>query len=326
MGTPGFIRRLVQKALRRSGKLVSLEGISRYRIAKAFYLFRLSLLLYLRDGLLMGLGIVCAGFGLEGFLLPNEFIDGGVTGISLMVAEITGQPLPLLIVLINIPFLVIGYRHIGPSFAFRSALAIAGLALALVLIPFPVITSDKLLVATFGGFFLGAGIGMAIRGGAVLDGTEVLAIFLSRNTGLTVGDVILMFNLMIFSVAAYLLSMEIALYAVLTYLAASRTVDFVVEGVEEYVGVTIVSSHYEEIRQMIVNEMRRGVTVYGGLRGHGKRGERQHTEILYIVITRLEITRLKNEIHKIDPNAFLTTVIVRDIRGGIVKKRPMTGH
>lgn len=305
---------------------MGLEQVSRYRLAKAFFQLRLTVLLHIRDGLLMAIGIACAGFGLEGFLLPNAFIDGGVTGISLLVAKISGQPLSLLIVLINIPFILIGLRQIGPSFAIRSILAIAGLALALETIPFPVITSDKLLVATFGGFFLGAGIGMAIRGGAVLDGTEVLAIYLSRRTGLTVGDVILMFNILIFSVAAYLMSIEIALYAILTYLAASRTVDFVVEGVEEYVGVTIVSSHYEEIRLMIVNKMRRGVTVFGGLRGHGKRGELQHTEILYIVITRLEIARLKNEIQLIDPNAFLSTVIVRDIRGGKVKKRPMAGH
>lgn len=305
---------------------MGLEQVSRYRLAKAFFQLRLMVLLHIRDGLLMAIGIACAGFGLEGFLLPNAFIDGGVTGISLLVAKISGQPLSLLIVLINIPFILIGLRQIGPSFAIRSILAIAGLALALETIPFPVITSDKLLVATFGGFFLGAGIGMAIRGGAVLDGTEVLAIYLSRRTGLTVGDVILMFNILIFSVAAYLMSIEIALYAILTYLAASRTVDFVVEGVEEYVGVTIVSSHYEEIRLMIVNKMRRGVTVFGGLRGHGKRGELQHTEILYIVITRLEIARLKNEIQLIDPNAFLSTVIVRDIRGGKVKKRPMAGH
>jgi uncharacterized membrane-anchored protein YitT (DUF2179 family) len=167
---------------------------------------------------------------------------------------------------------------------------------------------------------------MAIRGGAVLDGTEVLAIYLSRKTGLTVGDVILMFNIIIFAVAAYLLSVEIALYAILTYLAASRTVDFVVEGVEEYLGVTIISTHHAEIRVMIVEKMQRGVTVYAGLSGHGKRGNSQHTEILYIVVTRLEITRLKNEVQKIDPNAFLSTVIVRDIRGGIVKKRPMSGH
>ncbi len=306
--------------------MMHLDELSRYRMAKAFYLLRLQTLLLIRDGALLIMGVVSAGFGLKGFLLPNAFIDGGVTGISLLVAKISELPLSILIVVINIPFLVIGYRQIGPVFALRSILAIAGLALALELIPFPIITSDKLLVATFGGFFLGAGIGLAIRGGAVLDGTEVLAIYLSRKTGLTVGDVILMFNILIFSVAAYLLSVETALYAILIYLAASRTVDFIVEGVEEYVGVTVVSSHYEEIRRMIVEKLRRGVTVYGGMSGHGKRGELKHTQILYIVITRLEIARLKNEIQKIDPNAFLTTVVVRDIRGGMVKKRPMAEH
>lgn len=323
---PNLVQRFLFKAFLRSKRFVGLEEISPYRFAKAFYVFRLTILFALRDILLAGLGILSAGFGLQGFLLPNRFIDGGVTGISLLMAEISGYSLSVLIVLINIPFLLLGWRQIGVSFAIRSALAIAGLAIVVAFFPFPIITSDKLLVAAFGGFFLGAGIGLAIRGGSVLDGTEVLAIYLSRRTGLTVGDVILLFNLVIFSVAAYLLGVETALYAILTYLAASRTVDFVVEGVEEYVGVTIVSSHYDEIRRMIATTMRRGVTVYRGLRGHGKRGELQHTEILFAVVTRLEVARLKNEIHKIDPNAFVATVIVRDIRGGIVKKRPVPGH
>ncbi len=321
-----FLRRVLLDTLRRSGNLVGLENISRYRVAKAFFLLRLTFLFRLRDLLLVSTGILSAGFGLEGFLLPNGFIDGGVTGISLLTAKVSAYPLPWLIVLINIPFLYLAYRQIGNSFTLRSALAITGLALAIALVPFPVITSDKLLVATFGGFFLGAGIGLAIRGGAVLDGTEVLAIFLSRRTGLTVGDVILVFNILIFSVAANLLGIEVALYAILTYLAASKTVDFVVEGVEEYIGVTIVSSHHEEIRQMIVGKIRAGVTIYRGLRGHGKRGDLFHTEILFTVVTRLEIARLQNEVRKIDPNAFVATHVVQGIRGGIVKKRPMAGH
>lgn len=321
-----ILRRVLSDALRRSGNYVSLDAVSRYRIAKAFYLLRLTFLFRLRDLGLAGLGILSAGFGLEGFLLPNGFIDGGVTGISLLVAKTTGISLSLLIVLINIPFLVMAYLNFGRSFALRSALAIAGLAAVIVLVPYPVVTSDKLLVATFGGFFLGAGIGLAIRGGGVLDGTEVLAVILSRKTGLTVGDVILLFNIVIFSVAAYLLGVEVALYAILTYLAASKTVDFVVEGVEEYIGVIIVSSHHEEIRLMLVEKMRRGVTMYTGLRGHGKRTELHRTEILFSVVTRLEIARLQNEIKKIDPNAFVATHLVQSIRGGIVKKRPMADH
>jgi uncharacterized membrane-anchored protein YitT (DUF2179 family) len=316
-----LLYRVLSDILRRSGNFISLEAVSRYRIAKAFYILRLTFFFRLRDAFLAGLGILSAGFGLKGFLLPNGFIDGGVTGISLLVAKVTGMALPLLIILINIPFLAMGYRLFGRSFALRSILAIAGLAAAISLIPYPVVTSDKLLVATFGGFFLGAGIGLAIRGGAVLDGTEVLAVNLSRKTGLTVGDIIMVFNIFIFAVAAYLLGVEVALYAILTYLAASKTVDFVVEGVEEYMGVVIVSSHHEEIRQMIVDKMRSGVTIYNGHRGHGKRGELMHTEILFTVVTRLEIARLQNEIHKIDPIAFVATHLVQSIRGGIVKKR-----
>ena len=321
-----FVKRILSDALRRSGDFMGLETASRYRVAKAFYVVRLTFLLRLRAVVLARLGVMSAGFGLRGFLLPNDFIDGGVTGISLLVAAVSDGPLPLLIVLINIPLIVLGYRQFSFSFAARSILAIAGLALVIAIIPFPVITSDKLLVAVFGGFFLGAGIGLAMRGGAVLDGTAVLEICLSRKTGLTVGDVILLFNILIFSVAAYLLGIEVALYAILTYLSASKTVDFVVEGVEEYLGVTIVSSHHEEIRLMIVEKIRRGVTVYSGLRGHGKRGELFHTEILFTVVTRLEIARLQNEIQKIDPNAFVATHSIRDTRGGIIKKRPMAEH
>lgn len=321
-----YLRQVLSNTLRRGGNFASLESASRYRVAKAFYVLRLTFFHRLKAVLLAGVGVMSAGFGLEGFLLPNGFIDGGVTGISLLVAKMSGWSLSVLIVLINIPFIVLGFRQISFSFAIRSILAIAGLALVVALVPFPVITSDKLLVATFGGFFLGAGIGLAIRGGAVLDGTEVLAIFLGRKTGLSVGDVILLFNIVIFSVAAWLLGIEVALYAILTYLSASKTVDFVVEGVEEYLGVTIVSSHHEEIRMMIVEKIRRGVTVYTGLRGHGKRGELFHTEILYTVVTRLEIARLKNEVQKIDPNAFLATHSVRDAHGGIITKRPMAEH
>lgn len=299
---------------------------SRYRAARAFRRARLWLLHGLRDGMLIVLGIAAAGLGLEGFLLPNNFIDGGVTGISLLVAAVTPWSLPLLLVIINLPFIAVAYRQIGRGFAIKSALGIVGLSLALWLVHFPRVTDDPLLIATFGGFFLGVGIGFAVRGGAVLDGTEVLAIFLSRKMGLTIGDILLIFNVIIFAVAAYLLSIETALYAILTYLAASKTVDFVVEGVEEYIGVTIVSSRHEEIRTFIVEQMGRGVTVYSGLRGHGKRGALTQTEIIFTVITRLEIARLQSAVRQIDPAAFVAMHSVRDTSGGIIKKRAWKEH
>jgi uncharacterized membrane-anchored protein YitT (DUF2179 family) len=304
----------------------SIEVVSRYRVAKAFYQIQVYARQIASDALLGGIGVVVAGLGLKSFLLPSHFIDGGVTGISLLVSATTGLPLSLLIVLINIPFVLLAYKQIGPSFAIKSMLAIAGLAIAVVAIPYPVITTDKLLIATFGGFFLGSGIGLAIRGGAVLDGTEVLAIYVSRRTSLSVGDVILLFNIVIFSVAAYLLGYETAMYAVLTYLAASKTVDFIIEGVEEYVGVTIISSHYDEVCQFIVLELNAGVTAYAGHRGHGKRGVSSQSEIIYTVVTRLEIARLQHGVERIDPNAFIVMGNVRGVRGGSIRKRAGDFH
>jgi uncharacterized membrane-anchored protein YitT (DUF2179 family) len=299
-------------------------SFSTYDQGKEVYKLKVSLVHLLKSILLISIGVLSAGFGLESFLLPNSFIDGGVTGISLLTSELTKVSLPLLIVIINMPFLVLGYKQLGATFAIKSIIAIFALALVITFIPYPIITSDKLLVSVFGGFFLGAGIGFAVRGGAVLDGTEVLAIYLTKKTGLTMGDIILVFNILIFSVAAYLLSIETALYSILTYMAAAKTVDFVVEGVEEYIGVTIISAHSDEIRLMITEKMGRGVTIYTGKRGYGKRGENlNEVDIVYSVVTRLEISKLQVEVEKIDPNAFMVMNSVKDTKGGIIKKRPL---
>jgi len=269
------------------------------------------------------IGVISAGFGLKGFLLPNSFIDGGAMGISLLISETTGFSLSMLIIIVNLPFIILGYSNIGKQFAIKSILAIIALALTVHFIPYPLITSDKLLIAVFGGFFLGGGIGMAIRGGAVIDGTEVLAIFVSRKVGATVGDVIIVINIMIFSAAAYLLGVEIALYSMITYIAASKTLDFIIEGIEEYIGVTIVSPHNEEIKRMIIHDIGRGVTIYKGERGFGKTGESQEMDIVYSVITRLDINKLNTEVQKIDPNAFVVMHSVKDIKGGMIKRRPL---
>ena len=278
----------------------------------------------LKDVVFITLGIVSAGFGLKGFLLPNSFIDGGAMGISLLISEVRGWSLSILIVIVNLPFLILAFSQIGRSFAIKSILAIIALALVIYLVPYPIITSDKLLIAVFGGFFLGAGIGLAIRGGSVIDGTEVLAIYLSKKTGLTIGDVVLIFNIIIFSVGGYILSIEIALYAILTYMVASRTIDFIIEGIEEYTGITIISDYSEEVRLMITEKLGRGVTVYSGKGGYGKRGSvLKSVDIVYTVTTRLEIARLRNEIAKIDSDAFIIMNSVKDTRGGMIKKRPL---
>lgn len=278
---------------------------------------------FVNDTILIVIGIFSAAFGFKGFLLTNHFIDGGATGISLLISALTKIPLSYLIVGINLPFIVLGHRIVGRQFAIKTALAISGLALVLATITFPNITNDNLLVAIFGGFFLGAGIGFAIRGGAVIDGTEVLAIYLSRKFGTTIGDVIIVINVMIFGAAAYFLGIEVALYSMITYLAASKTLDFIVEGLEEYIGVTVVSDKNEEIRQMIIDKMGRGVTVYSGKSGYGKRGEMKETDIIYTVITRLELNKLNSEIERIEPNAFVVMNSVKDTKGGMIKKRPL---
>jgi uncharacterized membrane-anchored protein YitT (DUF2179 family) len=299
------------------------EG-SRYKRAKLSLEMKRSLWGTTRSFIFVLLGVLSAGFGLRGFLMPNDFIDGGITGISLLTNAKTGVPLSLMIILLNIPFIVLGWKTISREFSIKSVVAISLLALVVEVVPYPVITNDKLLVSVFGGFFLGAGIGLAIRGGSVIDGTEILAIFLSRKKSLSVGDFILVFNIVIFSVAAYLLSTEIALYAILTYLAASKTVDFLLEGVEEFTGVTIISNRNEEIAEFIKTKMGRGLTIYAGKKGFGKRGESQlATDVLFTVITRLEISRLTNEIDRIDPNAFVVMHSVKDTKGGMVKKRPL---
>ncbi|MEB8345943.1 YitT family protein [Flavobacteriaceae bacterium KMM 6898] len=282
---------------------------------------RISFNSFFKDSFFIILGIFSAAFGLESFLLPNSFIDGGATGISLLASEIFNVPLYFLIILVNIPFLILGFNVIGKTFTIKASLAILGLALVLATMHFPEITQDKLLVAVFGGFFLGAGIGLSIRGGGVLDGTEVLAIFLSRKLGTTIGDIIILINLFIFIAAAYLLSIETALYSMLTYLSASKTLDFVVDGIEEYTGVTIISVKSEEIRIMVTEKLGRGLTIYRAKGGYGKLGLQNEYDVIYTVITRLEIRKLNIEIAKIDPNAFVVMNSINDTRGGMIKKK-----
>ena len=266
---------------------------------------------------LIVLGIFSAAFGLKGFLMSSHFIDGGVTGISMLLSNVLGWQLALLIPVINLPFIALAYRQIGATFAVKSVLAIAGLSLCLALVKFPDVTPDKLLTAVFGGFFIGAGIGMAIRGGAVLDGTEIAALIISKTSHLLkVGDVILLLNVFIFSAAAFFLGIEPALYSMLTYFAASKTIDFLIHGVEEHTAIIIMSERHEDIRHAIVRCLRRGVTVFKG------RGGLTYDEqdILFCVVTRLEIGRVRSVVEEYDKDAFVVVYGLADAQGGVVKK------
>jgi len=283
-----------------------------------------SLRSFLKSIIFICIGIFSAGFGLESFLVPNGYIDGGITGISLLVKIFAKDvPLSLLIVIFNTPFIILGWRQVSRIFAIKSILAITGLAIVIQFVHFPILTNDPLLIACFGGLFLGVGIGFAMRGGSVLDGTEVLAIFLSRQSRISIGDIILIFNIIIFITGAYLLSIEVAMYAILTYFVASKAITYIIEGIEEYTGVTIISDESEKIREMLIHDLGHGVTLYPAKKGFGKRGalDSDKFDVVYTVVTRLEISRLQDGINQIDPNAFLIMNSIKDTKGGMIKKR-----
>lgn len=270
-----------------------------------------------RHAALILLGVLSAGFGIEGFLVPGGFIDGGVTGVSMLLSRITPISLSVWLPIINLPFLMMGYRQLGPAFALRGAIAIAALATALVVVPYPHVTEDHVLEAVFGGFFLGAGIGFAVRGAAVLDGTEIAALLISKRSHLLkVGDVVLIFNVALFLIAMRTLGVEAALYSILTFLAAARTMDFVIYGVEEFTAITVFSREHDAIRAAIIHELGRGVSVlrgYGGMSGEDQR-------VLYCVVTRLEVGRVKQIVRERDASAFVVYHPLSDVDGGVVKR------
>lgn len=272
------------------------------------------------SGVTLVLGTLLVAIGLESFLIPNHFIDGGITGVSMLIAELWSVPLTVILVLVNIPFVLMAYRQIGPNFAIKSSLAIVGLSFCLFFVHFPeapLQPSSKILAAIFGGFFVGAGVGLAMRSGGVLDGTEILAVILSNKTFATVGEVILLLNVGIFSIAAIFLGIESALYSMLTYFAASKTIDYLLHGIEAYNGVLIVTKNQQDVRQSILTEMGRGVTAFKAKGGYSD----TENEVLFCVVTRLEITKLENLILSCDPNAFIVIQPVLDIKGGVVKQR-----
>ena len=265
-------------------------------------------------------GIFAAAMGLKGFLFSSHFIDGGVTGISMLLSQTTPLPLAVWLPVVNLPFVVLGYHQLGRAFALRSALAIVGLAGVLAVVHFPDVTHDLLLTAVFGGVFIGAGIGLAMRGGAVLDGTEIAALLIGKKSPLLkVGDVILAFNVVLFVVAMSILGVEPALYSILTYVAAARTLDFILHGIEEFTAITIMSGASQGIREAVVDEMGRGVTVYKAL--GGKTGEDR--EILYCVVTRLEIGGVLRIIDRLDRDAFVVQHPLADVRGGFVHRHAL---
>ncbi len=277
--------------------------------------------------ILIILGIFSASFGLKGFLLPNQFIDGGVTGISLLFAFTTKIHLSYLIFIINVPFIILAFSQISRVFAVKTFIAIIGLSAVLAIVDFPVITHDKLLIAIFGGLFLGGGVGLSVRGGSVLDGTEILALYIGRRVESSIGDLILIFNAIIFLCAAFILGIEPALYSILTYMAAAKTIDYIVEGVEEYTGVTIISEKSAKVKRILMTKLGRGITIYKGKRSIiGKRSETEgftDMDIIFTIVTKLEIGKVKKLVSEVDENAFIYYFPISNAKGGVLKRRPL---
>ncbi|MGZ3871994.1 MAG: YitT family protein [Mucilaginibacter sp.] len=284
---------------------------------------RLLLPQWIQDALYTLLGILFSGFALRSFLVPNSFFDGGVTGISLLVHELYHLNIAYVIIIANIPFIIMGAFQVNKTFAVKTFIAVIGLGLCLLFIPYPQITSDKLLVSIFGGVFMGIGVGLAIRGGCALDGIEVLALYTGKRISFTISEIILGINIIIFLVAAIKLGLPTSLYSILTYYTASKTISFVIEGLEEYTGVTIISGESEQIKKQLVMTLGRGITIYKGERGFLKDSFdiSQPVDIIFTVITRLEVRRLRNLVYEIDPKAFVFTSTIKEAAGGVLKKR-----
>jgi uncharacterized membrane-anchored protein YitT (DUF2179 family) len=280
----------------------------------------------LQDVLLMVSGTGLAAFALKRFLMPNHFVDGGITGISLLLHELYHINLTLAIVLLNIPLIAVSFFSVGRRFALRTICTVFLLGLFLFLIPESGITNDKLLIPIFGGVFLGVGIGLTMRAGAALDSIEVLALYTLKKTSFTITEIILAINVIIFAVAALKIGIEPAFYSILTYFAATRSIDYVVEGLQAYTGVTIISAKSEAIKHELVNNLGRGITVYKGQRGFlpGQFEVSADVDIIFTVITRLEMRKLKNLVYEVDSKAFVFASTIKEASGGIIRRKQ--GH
>ena len=279
--------------------------------------------LNLKNFLYIAIGIVLAVLAMKGFMIPNRFLDGGITGISILLFEIFHINISFLVIVLNAVFIYLGYRRIGKTFAVQTTIAVVLLSVALFVIEIQPITSDKLLIAIFGGLLMGTGVGLVIRGGGVIDGAEVIAVFTGRKTGFSNSEIIMLINCVIFGVAAFQFGIETAMYSVITYFTATRAINYVVDGIEQFTAVNIISAKHDEIKSFLVNEMGKGITVYKGERGYlpGSFEVKSDVEIIVTIVTRLEIKQIQEALLKIDPKVFVYIQSIREASGGILKAK-----
>jgi uncharacterized membrane-anchored protein YitT (DUF2179 family) len=268
----------------------------------------------------LAIAIVLASIGLKAFLLPNGFLDGGVTGISILLNKITGFKISIILPVISIPFFVIGWFTVSKRIVIRSLISVLILSLVIHFENFQPITDDKLLISIFGGLFLGAGIGIAIKNGSVLDGSEILGIFVNERTGISIGLIIFWFNVVLFLLAGFLFSLEVAMYSVLTYIITAKTIDLILEGFEDYVGLMIVTSKSGEMQKALLKDIGQGMTIYQGTKGYGSQGEKQNLEIIHTVVNRIDTKKVYRVLKKVDKDAFVIEFDVNKVSGGVLRK------
>ena len=273
--------------------------------------------------LLILLGTGLAVLAMKGFMIPNRFLDGGITGISILLHEIFHINISFLVIILNVLFVYLGYKRIGKTFAVQTTIAVLLLSLGLLFIDINPITHDKLLIAIFGGILMGTGVGLVIRGGGVIDGAEVIAVFTGRKTGFSNSEIILLINTMIFAVAAFQFGIETAMYSIITYFTATRAINYVVDGIEEFTAMNIISSQPEEIKSLLVNELGKGITIYKGEKGYlpGSFEVKTAADIIVTIVTRLEIKQIHDAVMKIDPKAFIYVQSIKEAAGGILKHK-----
>ncbi|WP_370391720.1 YitT family protein [uncultured Winogradskyella sp.] len=267
----------------------------------------------------IALGVILASIGLKAFLLPNGFLDGGVTGIALLVKTFVDIKISYLLILFSVPFLILGFYTVSKRIVIKSMVSILALALFIHFENFETITDDKLLISIFGGLFLGAGIGIAIRNGSVLDGSEILGVYINDRFGISIGQVILIFNVLLFSITAYVISTEIALYSILTYIVTAKVTDLTIEGFEDFIGVTIISKDYLKIKKAIMEELGAGLTTYKGTKGYGSTGKQEDFDIIHTIINRIDLKKMHRLIDEIDDKAFIIEFDVNNVKGGVLR-------
>ena len=269
------------------------------------------------------IGVVCAVVAIKGFMIPNHFLDGGLLGISILIHEFYHIDVSIPLVLLNLPFVYIGYKKIGKNFAAHAFLAVILLGIVMNVLPVPEITKDHFLTAVFGGVFVGLGIGFVIRGGGVIDGLEVIAEYSNKKFGLSTNEIIMAINTTIFLIIAFYLGLEKAMYSIVTYYTALKVSDYVVDGFEKLISLTIISPNSELIKELIVNDFNKAITVYKGERGNlpGSFNVKHDCDIIVTVVSRLEVHKIKKAILAADPGAFTYVQNIGEISGGIVSKR-----